>query len=124
MKNFFCAALFVVTLTLANTCAAADVWVDRWDSEGVDLYAMDETITSGTSATGKYFSVSTKMIGDGQRQRVVKWTFSKWQDDMWRYETDSMDGTHTTVVIPRSPLFEFCMDRLGWSYEIEEHWYY
>ena len=83
---------------------------------------MDDTITSGMSEN--YFSVSTKMVTNGQLKQVVVWKFSKFRSDMWRYETSTMDGSHTTVVIPRSPLFEFCMERLGWSYEIRDNYYY
>ena len=120
MKKIFFAVMFVVALTLANTCAAQDVWVEHWSSENIDIYAMDDTITSGTSATGKYFKVSTKFVRNGQLQKVVNWTFSKYQTDMWRYETSTMDGSHTTVVMAKNKLFEFCMNRLGWSYRIDD----
>ena len=118
MMRLIFAVMFIVAFNIVNTCAAADVWIDHWNSENLDIYAMDDTIQGGTSDTGKYFSVSSKMVADGKIQRVVKWTFSKFRDDMWRYETSTMDGTHTTVVIPRNLLFEFCMDKLGWSYRI------
>ena len=124
MQRLIFAAMFVVALTVTSTCAARDVWIAHWDSDGVDVYATDDTLRGGTSDTGKYFTVSTKMVAGGKIQRVIKWTFSKYQTDMWRYETDAMGGSHTTVVIPRSPLFEFCMDKLGWSYEIRDMWYY
>ncbi len=124
MKKFFFALMFVATLTLANTCVAKDIWVTHWNHENIDIYAMDDTITSSTSNTEKYFKVSTKFIQNGQLQKVVNWTFSKYHSDMWRYETSTMDGTHTTVVIPRSPLFEFCMNKLDWSYQIKDNYYY
>lgn len=124
MRRIFFALTFAVALIVAQTCAAKDVWVARWDSDNVDIYAMDDTITSDTSDTGRYFKVSTKFVRNGQLLEVVNWSFSKFHDDMWRYETSKMDGQHTTVVITRSPLFEFCMDRLGWSYKIVDMWYY
>ncbi len=124
MKNFFFALMFVATLTFSNTCAAKDIWVAHWNYENVDIYAMDDTITNGTSGTGKYFSVSTKFVSNGQLKQVVVWKFSKWRDDMWRYETSTMDGTHTTVVMVKSPLFEFCTEKLGWSYKIKDNYYY
>lgn len=34
-----------------------------------------------------------------------------------------MDGRHTTVVMPKNRIFEFCMDALGWSYTIKDVWY-
>ena len=118
MMRLIFAVMFVVAFNIVNTCAAADVWIEHWATENVDIYAMDDTIEGGTSDTGKYFSVSSKIVAGGKIQRVIKWTFSKYQTDMWRYETSAMDGTHTTVVIPRNLLFEFCMDKLGWSYRI------
>ena len=113
---------FAVTLIFAETCAAQDIWVAHWKSDNIDVYAMDNTITSNTS--GDYFAVSTKMVTNGQLKQVLFWKFSKFRSSMWRYETSEMDGTHTTVVIPRSPLFEFCMDKLGWSYTIKDGYYY
>ena len=124
MRQIFFAVTFAVALIVAQTCAAADVWIAQWNSENVDVYALDDTITSGTSDTGRYFKVSTKFVRNGQLLEVVNWSFSKFHDDMWRYETSTMDGRHTTVVIPRSPLFEFCMDRLGWSYTTDGHYYH
>ena len=124
MRQIFFAATFAVTLIVAQTCAAQDIWVAHWNAENVDVYAMDDTITSGTSDTGRYFKVTTKFVRGGQLLEVVNWSFSKFRDDMWRYETSTMDGTHTAVVIPRSPLFEFCMGKLGWSYKVVDMWYY
>lgn len=124
MRQIFFALTFAVTLIFAENCAAADIWVEHWNSENIDVYAMDDTITSGTSDTGNYFKVTTKFVRNGQLLEVVNWSFSKFHDDMWRYETSKMDGQHTTVVIPRNPLFEFCMDRLDRSYKIVDMWYY
>lgn len=124
MRQIFFAVTFAVTLIFAETCAAQDIWVEHWNSEGIDIYAMDDTITSGTSDTGKYFSVTAKFVMNGSLQKVVVWKFSKFRSDMWRYETSDMYGRHTTVVIPRNALFEFCMDKLGWSYKIVNMWYY
>ena len=114
--------MFVVALAFANTCAAKDIWIERWTAEGVDIYVMDDTITNDTSEN--YFSVSTKMVANGQLQQVVVWKFSKFRSSMWRYETSTMDGSHTTVVIPRNMVFEFCMNKLGWSYKTDGHYYH
>lgn len=124
MRQIFFAVTFAVTMIFVETCAAQDVWVAHWQSENIDVYATDDTITSGTSDTGKYFSVSTKFVSNGQLQKVVVWKFSQFDSEMWRYETSDMDGSHTTVVIPRNGLFEFCMDKLGWSYTTDDFHYY
>ena len=127
MKKLLIAMIFsaasVLSIHAAN-CEAADVWVDHWNAENVDIYVMDETLRNGTSETGRYFKVSTKEVRNGQLQKIINWSFSQYKSDMWRYETSAMDGSHTTVVIPRNGIFEFCMNRLGWSYRIEDYWYY
>ncbi|BEU86694.1 hypothetical protein TAMA11512_01580 [Selenomonas sp. TAMA-11512] len=107
-----------------TVCEAKDIWVDHWNAEDVDIYVMDDTISSGTSDTGKYFKVSTKEVRNGALIRVVDWNFNKYKTDMWRYSTSGMKGNHTTVVIPRDQIFEFCMHALGWSYHIKDVWYY
>ena len=105
-------------------CEAKDVWVAHWDSENLDIYVMDETITGGVTDTGKYFKVSTKRVREGALVDVVRWSYSKFRSDMWRYETDTMDGSHTTVVTAKDKVFEFCMDHLGWKYDMQQFWYY
>lgn len=125
MKKIFFALMFVATLAFVQTCAAQDVWIERWNSEGVDLYAMDDTIKGNASDLGyKEFTVSTKLVKNGQVTEIINWKFSRFRTDIWRYETSNMDGLHTTVVIPRSPLFEFCMGQLGWSYRIDNNYYH
>lgn len=122
MRKIFLTAIFVATLTIVNICAAQDVWIEHWRTEGVDVYAMDETIDGYVTDTAcRHFTVSTKLVKHGQLQEIIKWNFDKFRTDMWRYMTNKMDGVHTTVVIPRSPLFEFCMNRLGWSYRIKNN---
>ena len=120
-------SMFVVPLMLLFTSQMAfaeDVWVDHWGDSDIDVYVMDDTLSSGTSSNGRYFNVSVKTVKDGQQLDVITWEFSKHKDDMWRYETSIMDGSHTTVVIPRNGIFEFCMDKLGWGYRIVDSWYY
>lgn len=125
MKKLLSAlVLAMVMACMQPDCEAADVWVAHWNDENVDIYVMDDTITSGTSKTGRYFDVATKKVKNGQLKQVITWKFSKFKDDMWRYETSTMDGSHTTVVIPRNGIFEFCMDMLGWGYRIEGSWYW
>ncbi len=122
MKKFFLLTILATLIFTAEICAAKDIWVDNWEGEGVDVYVMDDTIIAGDAQNN--FSVSTKMVHNGKLSRVLTWQFSKFHDDMWRYETDSMDGSHTTVVTPRNKIFEFCMKKLGWSYKIVDMWYY
>ena len=106
MRKIILAVTLILTLIFSSSiCAAKDVWVDHWQSEGIDIYVMDDTITAGDNRN--YFSVSTKMVKNGKLSQVVIWKFSKFRNDMWRYETNTMRGTHTTVVIPRNKIFEW-----------------
>lgn len=124
MKQLILALMFVITLTLTSNCAAADVWVEHWASQGVDVYAVEETIEGNVTDTAcKHFTVTTKIVKNGQLQELIKWEFDKFRTDMWKYETSNMDGSHMTVVLVRSPLFEFCMEKLGWSYRTEDNYY-
>lgn len=121
MNKILLITIFIAELIFsAATCAAKDVWVDRWNSEGIDIYVMDDTIVGNDNKN--YFSVSVKQVRNGRLDKVVIWKFDK--HGMWRYETSTMDGTHTTVVIPRNKIFEFCMERLGWYYRIDGNYYY
>lgn len=123
MKKIILAVTLISTLIFSvSICAAKDIWVDHWQSEGIDIYVMDDTITAGNNQD--YFSVSAKKVKNGNLSQVVIWKFSKHCEDMWRYETDTMDGNHTTVVISQNKLFEFCMAKLGWSYSIKNMYYY
>ena len=127
MKRFILLVFLVVMMILSistDNCQAKDVWVERWSSENIDIYVMDDTITSNSSSENKNFNVSVKNVRNGQLIRVVNWSFYKYKTDSWRYETSTMDGTHTTVVIPKNAIFEFCMNQLGWTYRIQEYWYY
>ena len=121
MKKFFIAV--IIFFISSNICFAKDVWVEHWNDENVDVYVMDDTIISSEAAKN-YFSVSTKKVKDGKLLKVIEWKFSKYKNDMWRYETSTMDGTHTTVVSPENKVFKFCMNKLGWSYEVKEFWVY
>ena len=125
MKKFVLFA-FLATMIFSmpvSDCEARDVWVEHWDYENVDIYIMDDTIAPANSERD-YFSVTTKQVRNGKLLKTVIWKFSKYMTDMWRYETSTMDGMHTTVVIPKNGIFEFCMNRLGWSYRIKGNYYY
>ena len=120
---FVCFLVAVIFSASVQNVEAKDVWVDHWDYENADIYVMDDTIVPSESARN-YFSVSTKEVKNGKLLKVISWKFSKYKDDMWRYETSNMDGMHTTVVSPGNKVFEFCMNRLGWSYRVKEFWVY
>ena len=126
MKKFVLFAILSVMMFLSsyNDCKAKDIWVAHWASENVDIYVMDDTIINDSSNDSRCFKVSTKRVRDGKLLNVINWEFIKYESDMWRYETSTMDGLHATVVIPRNAVFEFCMNQLGWSYRIQEYWYY
>lgn len=61
---------------------ATDVWMAR-NSDGVDIYLMDDTIRYGDSRTGRWFKVSTKKIRNGQLIGVSTTQYSKYKNDMW-----------------------------------------
>ena len=122
--RYLLGVLLLVVSFAPNICKAEDVWVDHWQSENVDIYVMVETLESGYFSNGRYFNVSTKEVRNGELIKVIEWSFSQINSDFWRYETSTMKGSHTTVVIPENRLFEFCMERLGWDYRIKERWYY
>lgn len=126
MKKIFLAVILALTVFLipAKNCAASDIWVESWNDEGVDIYVVDETIKNISVENNRAFSVSVKEVKGGQLLKNVQWTFSKFSDDFWRYETSEMDGEHLTVVIPRNAIFEFCMEKLGWSFSVVDFWYY
>lgn len=111
-------AIFLA-LPLSRT-EAADIWVDHWNSENVDIYMMEDTLSADDSGDG--FSVSTKMVTDGRLNEIITWYFGR--TGMWRYRTNTMRGDHTTVVIVHNHLFEYCMNYLGWPYEIRNNMYY
>ena len=44
MKKIFLLTILLTMIFSASICAAKDIWVDRWESEGVDVYVMENTI--------------------------------------------------------------------------------
>lgn len=107
----------------SGVAGATDVWVAHWNSENVDVYVMDDTISNGVGQTGKWFAVSTKMVQNGYLKEVVTWRFSQYKTDMWRYRTNTMSGGHTTPVVAPNKIFEFAMNRIGWYYQINDLYY-
>ena len=127
LKRILCIVtliLFVIIIPFGHQTEAADVWVDHWNSEGIDVYVMDDTLSHGTNSTGRWFSISTKMVENGRLKEVITWNFSKFKTDMWRYQTNTMDQSHTTVVLSGNKVFVYSMNKIGWSYEIREFWVY
>ncbi|MBR1645431.1 MAG: hypothetical protein IJ685_01515 [Selenomonadaceae bacterium] len=111
MKQIFLAVTFAVMLIFAETCAAQDVWIEQ-RSNGVDVYVMDDTITSNISDGGRIFSVSVKEVKNGQLQRVINRDYLKYENDMWREHMKD----HSVALHPVDKVFEFCMNQLGWAY--------
>lgn len=127
LKRILCIVtliLCVIIIPFGHQTEAADVWVDHWNSEGIDVYVMDDTLSHGTNSTGRWFSISTKMVENGRLKEVITWNFSKFKTDMWRYQTNTMDQSHTTVVLSGNKVFVYGMNKIGWSYEIREFWVY
>ena len=122
MKKFLSSAMLAVSmLGFPPHCEATDVWVDHWNYEDVDIFVMDDTIASDSNAHGRGFTVSTKEVKNGKLQRVINWCFDNGKG--WRYSSSRMDPRITSRVIPRNNIFEFCMNRLGWSYSINNGYY-
>lgn len=131
MRRQFKMAVCIVALILGFSATiygkqaeAADVWVAHWDAEGIDVYVMDDTLSYGTSSTGRWFSVSTKMVKNGRLKEVITWNYSKFKMEMWRYQTNTMDQSHDTVVSPSDKVFAYGMNKIGWPYKIREYWVY
>ena len=121
MILFLVAAVFSVSI---SSCEAKDVWVDHWQHINADIYVMDETIEYEENLDGKFFKVSTKEAQNGKLKSIVRWKFVKVGQEMWRYETNMMGGSHMTVVSPGDKVFDFCMKKIGWKYRTEDFWCY
>lgn len=110
----------------ANSASATDVWVKQMDYHNAryDIYIMDDTITHSSDSNGKGFSVSVKLVQNGQLKQVAVNHYSKFRSDMWRYSSSLMSPNHDTVVIPQDKVFEYVMHQIGWSYYIKDRFYY
>lgn len=106
----------------SGVASATDIWVAHWNSENVDVYVMDDTISNGVSQTGKWFAVSTKMVQNGQLKEIITWHYSQFRQGEWRYRTDNMRG-NTSIVIAPDGIFEYTMNRIGWSYNLVDKRY-
>ena len=125
MKKIFLGCLIVLATIFATLpaphCSAADVWIAHWNSENIDIYVEDDTLTPGQPA--HHFYINAKEVRNGMLLREVRWEYSKFHSDAWRYRTSTMRGDHTTIVIPRDYIFEYCMDQLGWGYTMKDSRY-
>ena len=54
----YCFVLFIF-LSFTSTVKSTDIWISS--SENTSLYIMDDTISYGTSSTGKWITVSVKI---------------------------------------------------------------
>ena len=107
----------------AQSSNTKDVWVAHWDYENVDIYVVDGTISSGTSDTGKYFTVMVKQVQNGKEIQTNKWKFIEYRGD-WRYTTDVMEKKGTTSIVFNNKVFEYCMKQLGWPFIAKDGYYH
>ena len=96
-------------------------FVGHWNYENIDIYVDNKSITSGTSASGKYFKVKVNQVQNGNVIKSVKYSFSQYYTDAWRYKTDEMKGN--TSIVSNNKVFEHCMKQLGWSYKKDGMYY-
>lgn len=124
-KQFLAICCMAVAVCLGGqfsmpaSASAQDVWVCTAD--GNQIYVETDTI-SGSST---YARVRTKEVYDGRLVRRVTWRFAK--ETMWRYQTDTMDQSHDTVVIPNDEshaILKECGRVLGFSTYVRDYWVY
>ena len=114
-----------------SSVSAADVWVDHWDSENIDIYVVDDTI-SRKAADSTHFSAVVKEVRNGRLINQQVWYFNKFKTDFWRYQTEEMRikaaqkgvGARMDVVMAPNGVFEYCADSLGIYYYIDNGYYY
>lgn len=118
--------LFVLLCGLSlfgsSNSQATDVWVSQYD--GVDIYVMDNTIRYSTNGKSRSFTVSTKRVRNGQLLSTKSTEYYQYTNDMWRYYIQTPYAGRLTVLSPRSPVFEYVMNQLGWAYYIQGRYYY
>lgn len=106
----------------SSNSQATDVWVSQYN--GVDIYVMDNTIRYSTNGKMRSFTVSTKRVRNGQLLSTTATEYSQYKNDMWRYYIKTQYAGRFAVLSPRSPVFEYVMDQLGWAYYIQGRYYY
>lgn len=101
--------------------SAQDVWVCT--AEGKEIYVETDTIRGNSS----YATVRTKEVYDGRLVRRISWEFDKNPKHMWCYQTNTMDRSHSTTVIPNGEshaILNECGKVLGFSTYVREYWVY
>ena len=102
-----------------SDASAQDVWVCT--AEGKEIYVETDTIRGNRT----HATVRTKEVYDGRLVRRGSWEFSKYK--MWRYQTNTMDQSHDTVVIPNGEshaILNECGKVLGFTTYVREYWVY
>ncbi|MCR5175216.1 MAG: hypothetical protein K6C05_00020 [Anaerovibrio sp.] len=117
---FSFALIAVNSNAIYSTAHAREIWIAHLPEENADVYLIDNTIKSGTSQTGKWFTIVTREVkSDGTSNKTMSWDFSSFGGGEWRYYTDMMATKLTTArVVAPNRLFEICMDKIGWKYRI------
>ena len=91
--------------------------------KGKNYIVNSSEITSGdVVASSHSFTVSVKEVRNSRLLRIVKWDIYDGRG-MWRYSTDTMSGDHDAVLMAPNQIFEFCMKRLGWTYQRDGMYY-
>ncbi len=127
MKKLALLLVLLAAITLVaplQKCSAQDIWVDCWDDENYDIYVMDDTIIRGSNEDNISFKVAVKQVQNGALTNIILCKFIKWPEDAWRYRTSESDGTNYSAVAKNDPVFEFCMQSLGWNYSFDNGLYY
>ena len=112
-----------------SSVSATDVWVDHWDSENIDIYVVDDTI-SRKAADSTHFSAVVKEVRNGRLINQQVWLYSKYETDFWRYQTAGMRkgkngiGHSSPVYGTPNRIFEYCADSLGIYYSNNNGYYY
>ena len=54
---------------------AADIWINHWNTENIDIYMMEDTLSATSDRDS--FTVSTKMVTNGRLKEIVTWYYGK-----------------------------------------------
>ncbi|MCR5175362.1 MAG: hypothetical protein K6C05_00775 [Anaerovibrio sp.] len=121
---FFVFVACIILFSPSQRCAAEDIWVDHWEDVGYDIYVMNDTIVKGHNADYISFMVTVKQVEDDTLTNVLVCQFQKWPGDAWRMRNSESEGTNFSAVACHDPIYEYCMNRLGWEYTTDNGLYY
>ena len=114
MRKLFMVPMLALAFFFAtvSSASAADVWVDYWPSENVQIYVAgcDGGVTK---SGGIVFSADIKQVRDGQLVSRKRMNFYKDSGDFWRHKY----GTDPRVIV-HDKIFEYCATALGIRYSI------